>query len=84
MYVPVGDTLQDLRIAHTPFHALNVREREIFKARRHLLVVMSDLLRQTAGKAESRNVATAQHLSLTSKFNNFILFYSCKDILKCL
>uniref|UniRef100_A0A3Q3EG13 Ankyrin repeat and MYND domain containing 1 n=1 Tax=Labrus bergylta TaxID=56723 RepID=A0A3Q3EG13_9LABR len=37
----------DLRIAHTPFHALNMRERETFKARRQLLSMMGDLHRQS-------------------------------------
>ncbi|MED6276468.1 hypothetical protein CHARACLAT_003353 [Characodon lateralis] len=57
---------QDLRIADTPFHALNLREREIFQARRQLLGVMSDLLRQTAGQTEMRNVERECHLSLTT------------------
>ncbi|KAK5601397.1 hypothetical protein CRENBAI_000334 [Crenichthys baileyi] len=57
---------QDLRIADTPFHALSLREREIFKARRHLLGVMSDLLRQTAGQTEMTNVERERHLSLTT------------------
>ncbi|MEQ2236732.1 hypothetical protein ILYODFUR_015744 [Ilyodon furcidens] len=60
---------QDLRIADTPFHALNLREREIFQARRQLLGVMSDLLRQTAGQMEMRNVERERHLSLTSVIN---------------
>ncbi|XP_030583500.1 ankyrin repeat and MYND domain-containing protein 1 isoform X2 [Archocentrus centrarchus] len=39
---------QDSYIANTPFHALSIREREIFKARRKLLSTMEDLLRQAA------------------------------------
>ncbi|MEQ2305979.1 hypothetical protein AMECASPLE_003398 [Ameca splendens] len=61
---------QDLRIADTPFHALNLREREIFQARRQLLGVMSDLLRQTAGQTEMRNVERERHLSLTTSEDN--------------
>ncbi|KAK2835179.1 hypothetical protein Q5P01_015663 [Channa striata] len=44
---------QDLRIANTPFHALNLREREIFKARRQLLSKMGDLLRHSASQRET-------------------------------
>ncbi|XP_051232059.1 ankyrin repeat and MYND domain-containing protein 1 isoform X1 [Dicentrarchus labrax] len=43
---------QDSRIANTPFHALNMRERETFKARRQLLSMMGDLLRQTVAQRE--------------------------------
>ncbi|XP_074524547.1 ankyrin repeat and MYND domain-containing protein 1 [Halichoeres trimaculatus] len=42
---------QNVRIAHTPFHALNLREREILKTQRHLLSMMGDLLRETACKS---------------------------------
>ncbi|XP_031138193.1 ankyrin repeat and MYND domain-containing protein 1 isoform X2 [Sander lucioperca] len=51
---------QDFRIANTPFHALNMRERETFKARRQLLSMMGDLLRQTASQRENL------HLTLNS------------------
>ncbi|XP_026201601.1 ankyrin repeat and MYND domain-containing protein 1 isoform X1 [Anabas testudineus] len=44
---------QDLRIANTPFHALNMREREIFKTRRQLLTMMGDLLRKTVSQRET-------------------------------
>lgn len=43
---------QDLHIAKTPFHALNMRERETFKERSELLSIMGDLLRQTAVQRE--------------------------------
>ncbi|KAG7242287.1 hypothetical protein INR49_023962 [Caranx melampygus] len=46
---------QDSRIANTPFHALNMRERETFKARRHLLNMMRDLLRRRVGQLEAEN-----------------------------
>ncbi|XP_047192844.1 ankyrin repeat and MYND domain-containing protein 1 isoform X2 [Scophthalmus maximus] len=47
---------RDLRIANTPFHALNMLERETFKSRRHLLSMMGDLLRQTAGQRKTENM----------------------------
>ncbi|XP_051930203.1 ankyrin repeat and MYND domain-containing protein 1-like [Hippocampus zosterae] len=62
--VQVGDTVgnvvdyahhsfdQDLRIAHTSFHTLNMEQRETFKARRRLLGKMGSLLRATAVQRE--------------------------------
>ncbi|XP_051803600.1 ankyrin repeat and MYND domain-containing protein 1 isoform X1 [Acanthochromis polyacanthus] len=49
---------QDLRIAKTPFHVLNMREREILKARRQLLSKMGDLLRRAAGQREREELLT--------------------------
>ncbi|XP_073331838.1 ankyrin repeat and MYND domain-containing protein 1 [Pagrus major] len=46
---------QDVHIANTPFHALNMRERETYTARRQLLIMMGDLLRRTAGQREREN-----------------------------
>ncbi|XP_047443417.1 ankyrin repeat and MYND domain-containing protein 1 isoform X2 [Mugil cephalus] len=57
---------QDLRIANTPFHALNMREREVFKARRQLLSMMGDLLRQTAGQRERDSLERERHLTQNS------------------
>ncbi|KAM4738899.1 ankyrin repeat and MYND domain-containing protein 1 [Anableps anableps] len=51
--------LQDLPGAYTPFYALNTREKEIFKARRHLLSIMADLLRQTVEKEQQYVALTA-------------------------
>lgn len=51
---------QDLRIAKTPFHALNMRERETFKERSHLLSVMGSLLRETAVQREQQNLERAR------------------------
>ncbi|XP_076577750.1 ankyrin repeat and MYND domain-containing protein 1 isoform X2 [Chaetodon auriga] len=47
---------QDVHIANTPYHALNMRDREIFKARRQLLSMMGDLQRRTAGQRERENL----------------------------
>ncbi|XP_023284574.1 ankyrin repeat and MYND domain-containing protein 1 [Seriola lalandi dorsalis] len=65
---------QDLRIANTPFHALSMRERETFKARRQLLSMMRDLLRRTAGQWETKNLDGEQHLTLngTSSAERFV------------
>ncbi|GAA6230276.1 ankyrin repeat and MYND domain-containing protein 1 isoform X1 [Lates japonicus] len=60
---------QDSRIANTPFHALNMREREIFKARRQLLSMMRDLLRRTAGQREAENLEREQQLTLNGTSN---------------
>ncbi|XP_044056560.1 ankyrin repeat and MYND domain-containing protein 1 isoform X2 [Siniperca chuatsi] len=57
---------QDLCIANTPFHALNMRERETFKARRQLLSMMGDLLRHTADQRERENLEREHHLTMTS------------------
>ncbi|XP_028259760.1 ankyrin repeat and MYND domain-containing protein 1 [Parambassis ranga] len=43
---------QDLRISETPFHALNMAERETFKARSQLLRNMAELVRWTARQKE--------------------------------
>ncbi|XP_029355677.1 ankyrin repeat and MYND domain-containing protein 1 isoform X2 [Echeneis naucrates] len=51
---------QDLRIANTPFHTLNMRERETFKARCQLLNTMRNLLRRTADQWETENLDREQ------------------------
>lgn len=51
-YILIWFYTQDVRIAKTPFHALNMRERETFKERSELLSMMGDLLRQTAAQRE--------------------------------
>ncbi|XP_067369143.1 ankyrin repeat and MYND domain-containing protein 1 [Channa argus] len=78
MPVPVGDVMgtavdyahysfnQDLRIAHTPFHALNLREREVFKTRRQLLKGLGDLLRQTAAQREKTYLEGEKDLKLNA------------------
>ncbi|XP_054458909.1 ankyrin repeat and MYND domain-containing protein 1 [Anoplopoma fimbria] len=57
---------QDLRIANTPFHALNNLERETFKARRQLLSMMGDLLRQIAGQRIKEDLENEQRLKSNS------------------
>lgn len=54
-YILIWFYTQDLRIAKTPFHALNMRERETFKERSELLSIMGGLLRQTAVQREQEN-----------------------------
>lgn len=51
---------QDLRIAKTPFHALNLMERETFKERSQLLSIMGNLLREAAAQREQQNVEREQ------------------------
>nr|XP_020472726.1 ankyrin repeat and MYND domain-containing protein 1-like isoform X2 [Monopterus albus] len=65
---------QDLRIANTPFHALNMQEREMFKSRHELLSLMGDLLRQTAGQRKTENLQGQQQLTLsgTSTTERFV------------
>ncbi|XP_077440587.1 ankyrin repeat and MYND domain-containing protein 1-like [Vanacampus margaritifer] len=55
---------QDLRIAHTPFHILNMEERETFKARRHLLSKMGHLLRGAAVQREKEQLEKEKELRL--------------------
>uniref|UniRef100_UPI0037E8729E ankyrin repeat and MYND domain-containing protein 1 n=1 Tax=Semicossyphus pulcher TaxID=241346 RepID=UPI0037E8729E len=59
---------QDLRIAHTPFHALNMLERETFKMRRQLLSLMEDLLRNTAGQRHRELLEKEKQLTLNKRF----------------
>ncbi|XP_029905656.1 ankyrin repeat and MYND domain-containing protein 1 isoform X2 [Myripristis murdjan] len=65
---------QDSRIANTPFHALSMREREIFNARRRLLSMMGDLLRQAAVQRERERLEKQQHLEphSTSSSGSFV------------
>ncbi|XP_048019884.1 ankyrin repeat and MYND domain-containing protein 1 isoform X1 [Megalobrama amblycephala] len=44
---------QNQRMAHTPYHALNKCERQAYNARRQLLGLMGDLLRQAAIRMET-------------------------------
>lgn len=71
-------TVQDSRIANTPFHALNMREREIFKARRQLLSMMRDLLRRTAGQREAENLEREQQLTLNGQCKVLVLLKATK------
>lgn len=43
---------QDRKIAHTPYHALTVTERECYNARREMLDHLGDLLRTQVLKKE--------------------------------
>ncbi|RVE73603.1 hypothetical protein OJAV_G00033050 [Oryzias javanicus] len=76
MPVPVGDAVgtavdyayssfnQDVYIARTPFHALNIQERKILKARHQLLGKMVDLLRTAVYQKERENLERHQQLVL--------------------
>ncbi|KAK9519844.1 hypothetical protein VZT92_022547 [Zoarces viviparus] len=76
---------QDLRIAITPFHALNMQERETFKARHQLLSMMGDMLRQLAGQREKENFEREQRLTLKSNtgagaFSSNRSLHSCERL----
>ncbi|KAM6938376.1 ankyrin repeat and MYND domain-containing protein 1 [Lycodopsis pacificus] len=76
---------QDLRIAITPFQALNMRERETFKARHQLLSMMGDMLRQLAGQREKENLEREQCLTLKSNteagaFSSSRSLHSCERL----
>ncbi|KAJ8376809.1 hypothetical protein SKAU_G00073890 [Synaphobranchus kaupii] len=57
---------QDGRIAHTPYHALSAREREVYNARRHLLALMGELLRQAAVEADRQRREVELNLGVGS------------------
>lgn len=54
--------MQDTRIATTPYHALNIQEREIFKEQQQLLKIMGNLLRQTAVQREKERQQSQYNL----------------------
>ncbi|XP_036374106.1 ankyrin repeat and MYND domain-containing protein 1 [Megalops cyprinoides] len=58
---------QDARIAHTPYHALSSKEREVYNARRLLLAQMGDLLRRAAVGAERQRLEREQSLGVRSE-----------------
>ncbi|XP_029938420.1 ankyrin repeat and MYND domain-containing protein 1 [Salarias fasciatus] len=60
---------QDVRIANTPFHALNVREMETYKARRQLLTMMGEFVKNAAAQKEKENLERERILKLNSKCN---------------
>ncbi|KAM9796907.1 ankyrin repeat and MYND domain-containing protein 1-like isoform 2-T2 [Syngnathus typhle] len=74
MQIPIGDLKgtavdyahfsfnQDKRIANTPFSTLNTEERETFQARRHILSLMGDLLRNEAVEREKEQLEREKHL----------------------
>uniref|UniRef100_A0A8C2WTP8 MYND-type domain-containing protein n=1 Tax=Cyclopterus lumpus TaxID=8103 RepID=A0A8C2WTP8_CYCLU len=62
-YTHIHRHIYDTHIAKTPFHVLNMRERETYTARRELLSLMGDLLRQIAGQREKEHLLREQRLT---------------------
>ncbi|XP_043079860.1 ankyrin repeat and MYND domain-containing protein 1 [Puntigrus tetrazona] len=58
---------QNQRMAHTPYHALNKRERQAYNARRQLLGLMGDLLRQAMMRMEKERSQDVLGVSPTEK-----------------
>ncbi len=61
-------------MAHTPYHALNKRERQAYNARRQLLGLMGDLLRQAAMRME-KNGAKMYSVRLADRFYKCAVLY---------
>nr|XP_057929571.1 ankyrin repeat and MYND domain-containing protein 1-like isoform X2 [Doryrhamphus excisus] len=64
---------QDSGIAHTPYHALSMEEREVFKIRRQLLSMMANLLRRAAAQREREQLEMEECLRSPS----FKFCYHC-------
>ncbi|XP_016376579.1 ankyrin repeat and MYND domain-containing protein 1-like [Sinocyclocheilus rhinocerous] len=58
---------QNQRMAHTPYHALNKHERQAYNARRQLLGLMGDLLRQAVMRMEKERSQDVLGVSPTEK-----------------
>ncbi|KAF6724313.1 Ankyrin repeat and MYND domain-containing protein 1, partial [Oryzias melastigma] len=67
---------QDTYIARTPFHALNIQERKILKARQQLLSMMVGLLRTAVYQKEKDNLERQRQLVLKMKKKNRYLYDS--------
>ena len=59
--------LQNWRIARTPYHSLNQRERGAYNARRQLLSTMANLLRQAAVSTEKQRLEAEQSQGIHSE-----------------
>lgn len=66
---------QDTRIATTPYHALNMQEREILKERHQLLRSMGDLLRQSALQREKERQLRSETTDGSSQSSFKFCFY---------
>ncbi|XP_059399804.1 ankyrin repeat and MYND domain-containing protein 1-like [Carassius carassius] len=58
---------QNQRMAHTPYHALNKHERQVYNTRRQLLSLMGDLLRQAVIRMEKERSQDVLSVSPTEK-----------------
>ncbi|XP_033894609.2 ankyrin repeat and MYND domain-containing protein 1 [Acipenser ruthenus] len=58
---------QDWRIAHTPYHALTSREREVYNSRRNMLNLMGGLLRSTAVHKERERLEKEKQQGIHSR-----------------
>ncbi|XP_076806733.1 ankyrin repeat and MYND domain-containing protein 1-like isoform X2 [Clavelina lepadiformis] len=58
---------QDLRISHTPYHALNLKERETYTARKRLLAHLGSLLRDAAVNVERERLIQEGQLGIRSQ-----------------
>lgn len=59
--------LKDRRFAHTPYHALTPRERELYNARCQLLTVMGEHLRKAALSMEKQRLENELHQDVQSE-----------------
>nr|CAB3221702.1 ankyrin repeat and MYND domain-containing protein 1 [Phallusia mammillata] len=58
---------RDSRIAHTPYHALSVKERETYNARKRLLSHLGSLLRHAAVLVERERLKQETHYGIKSQ-----------------
>lgn len=59
--------MQDWRVAHIPYHALKPQEREAYNARRQLITMMAELMRQAATSMEKQRLENEKSRGIHSK-----------------